>query len=74
MDKYINQIVLIQIDRDDSIPFVGDKGQIVAIKQHRNADISDDISIPVPYDVVFNSNFDNKRLYAEEETILVSEE
>ena len=73
MDKYINQIVLIQVDKDDTIPFVGEKGQIVAIKQYRNVDI-DDAVIHIPYDVVFNSYFDDKRFYAEEETVLTSEE
>ena len=74
MNKYINQIVLIQIDKDDVIPFVGEKGQIVAIEQHRNADTSDGTTISVPYDVVFQYNFDGKIPYAEEETVLVSEE
>lgn len=73
MDKYINQIVLIQVDKDDNIPFVGEKGQIVAIEQHRNVD-TDDAVIHIPYDVVFNSYFDDKRFYAEEETVLTSEE
>lgn len=73
MDKYINQIVLIQVDKDNAIPFVGEKGQIVAIKQYRNAD-TDNAVIPIPYDVVFNSHFGDKRFYAEEETVLVSEE
>ena len=73
MDKYINQIVLIKVGKDDNIPFVEEKGQIVAIKQHRNVNI-DDAVIHIPYDVVFNSNFNDKRLYAEEETVLVSEE
>ena len=73
MDKYINQIVLIQVDKENTIPFVGEKGQIVAIKQHRNAGTHDAV-IPVPYDVVFNSNFNDKRIYAEEETVLTSEE
>ena len=74
MDKYINQIVLIQVDKENTIPFVGEKGQIVAIKQHRNADTSDGTAITVPYDVVFNSNFNDIRFYAEEETVLTSEE
>lgn len=73
MNKYINQIVLIQIGKDDDIPFVGEKGQIVAIKQHRNVNI-DDAVIHIPYDVVFNSYFDDERFYAEEETVLTSEE
>ena len=74
MDKYINQIVLIKVDKDDNIPFVGEKGQIVAIEQHRNVDTSDGTTISVPYDVVFQYNFDRKIPYAEEETILTSEE
>lgn len=73
MDKYINQIVLIKVGKDDNIPFVEEKGQIVAIEQHRNVSI-DDAVIHIPYDVVFNSHFDDKRFYAEEETVLVSEE
>ena len=73
MDKYINQIVLIQVDKDDTIPFVGEKGQIVAIKQYRTAD-TDDAVIPIPYDVAFNHHFNDKRFYAEEETVLTSEE
>ena len=73
MNKYINQIVLIQVDKDNTIPSVGKKGQIVAIKQHRNAN-TDDAIIPIPYDVVFNSCFNDKRFYAEEETVLTSEE
>ena len=74
MDKYINQIVLIQVDKDDTVPFVGEKGQIVAIKQYRNACTDDGTIIPIPYDIVFNSNFNDKRFYAEEETVLTSEE
>ena len=74
MDKYINQIVLIQVDKDNAIPNKGDKGQIVAIKQHRNAHISDGTAISVPYDVVFQHNFDDTISYAEKETVLVSEE
>ena len=73
MGKYINQIVLIQVGKDDNIPFVGEKGQIVAIIEDRNVNI-DDAVIHIPYDVVFNSYFDDKRFYAEEETVLVSEE
>ena len=74
MSKYINQIVLIQVDKDNTIPFVGEKGQIVAIIEDRNACTDDGTAIPIPYDIVFNSNFNDKRLYAEEETVLVSEE
>ena len=72
MSKYINQIVLIQADKDDGIPYIGEKGQIVAIIEDRNVNI-DDAVIHIPYDVVFNSYFDDKRFYAEEETVLVSE-
>ena len=74
MDKYINQIVLIKVDKDNTIPFVGEKGQIVAIKQHRNASTDDGTAIPIPYDIVFNHHFNDKRFYAEEETVLTSEE
>lgn len=74
MDKYINQIVLIQVDKDDGIPYIGEKGQIVEIIEDRNARTSDGTDIPIPYDVVFNSYFDDKRFYAEEETVLISEE
>ena len=73
MSKYINQIVLIKVDKDDGIPYIGEKGQIVAIKQHRNVN-TDNAVIHIPYDVVFNSYFDDKRFYAEEETVLTSEE
>ena len=74
MDKYINQIVLIQADKDDGIPYIGEKGQIVAIIEDRNACTDDGTIIPIPYDIVFNSNFNDKIPYAEEETILTSEE
>ena len=74
MNKYINQIVLIQVDKEEDIPYVGDKGQIVAIRRHRNVHISDNRVIPAPYDVMFNSHFDTKRIYTEEETVLTSEE
>lgn len=74
MDKYINQIVLIQVDKDDGIPYIGEKGQIVAIIEDRNACTDDGTAITVPYDVVFNSNFNDIRFYAEEETVLTSEE
>lgn len=74
MSKYINQIVLIQVDKDDGIPFIGEKGQIVNIKQHRIAEINNGISIYIPYDIVFNSCFNDRRFYAEEEIILTSEE
>ena len=74
MDKYINQIVLIQADKDDGIPYIGEKGQIVAIIEDRNACTDDGTIIPIPYDIVFNSNFNDKRFYAEEETVLTSEE
>lgn len=73
MDKYINQIVLIKVDKDDGIPYIGEKGQIVEIIEDRNVN-TDNAVIHIPYDVVFNSNFDDKRFYAEEETVLTSEE
>lgn len=73
MDKYINQIVLIQVDKDDGIPYIGEKGQIVEIIEDRNACTDDGTIIPIPYDIVFNSNFSDKRFYAEEETVLTSE-
>lgn len=74
MDKYINQIVLIQVDKDDGIPYIGEKGQIVEIIEDRNSCTDDGTVVPIPYDIVFNSNFNDKRFYAEEETVLTSEE
>lgn len=74
MDKYINQIVLIQVDKDNSIPKVGEKGQIVRIKEHRNTEINNGEFVHTPYDVSFRFDFGDIRFYAEEETILVNEE
>lgn len=74
MDKYINQIVLIQVDKDDDIPYIGEKGQIVQIEEYRSAATNNGESIHIPYNVVFRSNFNDERFYAEEETVLTSEE
>ena len=74
MDKYINQIVLIQVDKDNSIPNIGEKGRIIKIKEHRSVEINSDEFIYIPYDVAFPCDFNDIRFYAEEETVLVSEE